>query len=263
MASPQLEDGYTRISNELLEEIFRCEFNGSQLRVLLCLLRNTYGYGRKECDFSTGFVMKALGSDKKNTSVVIKSLIDSHVIKVVREASYTSARKVSLNKNYDEWKVRQPEWASTPTGGKITNRVQQHQQCTVTPTPTVGEVTNRGGGDVTNQKRNILKKDIKDNIYEHFFEQAWHLYPKKRGKSSVSKKAKKELYDAGIENVAPAIEAYKEEAMKMDEQYILYGSTFFNGRWKDYAPAAVALLPREDAPQEQEEPVIDLWTEGA
>ncbi|WP_374993057.1 replication protein, partial [Burkholderia multivorans] len=50
--SPQIEDGYTRIANELYEAILGFGFTQRQLLVLLTVLRKTYGYGKKEDDMS-------------------------------------------------------------------------------------------------------------------------------------------------------------------------------------------------------------------
>ncbi len=48
MASPQLENGYTKISNELLEATAKFPFNGSQLRMILFLWRKTYGFNKPQ-----------------------------------------------------------------------------------------------------------------------------------------------------------------------------------------------------------------------
>lgn len=246
MNTPQLEDGYTRIANELLEAIFQANFNGSQIRVLLCLLRNTYGFNRKECEFSNGFISSVMGIDKKSAAAVVKSLVDGKVLQVMQTATFNSARKVSINKNYSEWECISPQWKKKPTGGDI-------------PTTTGGDIPTTTGGDVPTHKRKNLKKEYKE-IYEDFFETVWKSYPKKRGKESVSAKAKKELYDAGMDIVTAAIEKYKREAEGTDERYVLYGSTFFNSRWKDYIPDPVRGEIEIIKPSEsKEEPPIDLW----
>ncbi len=46
--SPQLEDGYTRIANELLEAIASAPMTLGQIRICLFLVRNTYGFGGKK-----------------------------------------------------------------------------------------------------------------------------------------------------------------------------------------------------------------------
>ena len=80
-----------------------------------------------------------------------------------------------------------------------------------------------------------------------FFEKIWKEYPNKRGKSGVSTKAKKELLKAGYDQVVKAIRNY--EAAKPDWANWLDGSTFFNGRWKDYInPEQTAAPQKKKAP---------------
>ena len=85
---------------------------------------------------------------------------------------------------------------------------------------------------------------------ESCFLALWDLYPKKEGKSSVSKKAKIELHKAGFDVVSSAIENYKAKIQRenRDIQYVKNGSTFFNGAWRDYV---VVDKPEEPMPQQQ------------
>lgn len=72
------------------------------------------------------------------------------------------------------------------------------------------------------------------DVIEEFFNKVWLLYPRKVGKSSVSKSKKKELYKVGYEKLSMAIEIFKKEMSGREQQYIPYGSTFFNTLYKDY-----------------------------
>ena len=85
---------------------------------------------------------------------------------------------------------------------------------------------------------------------ESCFLALWDLYPKKEGKSSVSKKAKAALFKAGFDVVAAAIENYRAKIQRenRDIQYVKNGSTFFNGAWRDYV---VEDKPGEPMPQQQ------------
>lgn len=47
MASPQLEDGFTQIANELMVAMVHAELPGVQTRIVLMIMRETYGYRRK------------------------------------------------------------------------------------------------------------------------------------------------------------------------------------------------------------------------
>ena len=108
--------------------------------------------------------------------------------------------------------------------------------------------------DDGNSCRNQIQYEIQsisaqsaDEI-ESCFLALWDLYPKKAGKSSVSKKAKAELHKAGFDVVSAAIETYKAEIQRenRDMQYVKNGSTFFNGAWKDYleSDAPAETLPK-------------------
>ena len=46
MANPQLSNGYVRIANELLEAICQLDVSGSEMRILLYIIRRTYGFNK-------------------------------------------------------------------------------------------------------------------------------------------------------------------------------------------------------------------------
>ena len=64
----QLENGYTKIANELLVAIYGTNFNATQLKIILCVIRYTYGFNRKSHELSIGFISKATGISKRYIS---------------------------------------------------------------------------------------------------------------------------------------------------------------------------------------------------
>ena len=66
-----------------------------------------------------------------------------------------------------------------------------------------------------------------------FFDSVCDLYPSKKGKTAVTNKALKEMQEAGEDVVRAALQKYI--STKPDWQHWMNGSTFFNGRWRDYA----------------------------
>ena len=88
----------------------------------------------------------------------------------------------------------------------------------------------------TQHKNGKNGKNEKEIYICPFFERAWELFPNKKGKSDVSKKAMRELAEAGEPVIIAAVENYKAEIQRngTEEKYIMYGSRFFNGRWRDY-----------------------------
>lgn len=73
-----------------------------------------------------------------------------------------------------------------------------------------------------------------DNLADKLFNDVWKLYPKKRGKGSVSKMQKRRLLNVGYDNLAKCIERYKSDVNGKDMQYVKNGSTFFNSGYIDY-----------------------------
>lgn len=111
--------------------------------------------------------------------------------------------------------------------------------------------------DDCNSCRNPIQYEIQSesaqsaNEIESCFLALWDLYPKKAGKSAVTKKAKAELYKAGFDVVSAAIENYKAEIQRenRDMQYVKNGSTFFNGAWTDYVEPVAMAEPTQQAPR--------------
>lgn len=128
MASPQKENGYTPISNELLDAILRHNFISTHLKLILCCCRYTYGFSRKEAELSETYISKATGISKRYISQELRNLIEMNVLKVVRESSFTESRILELNKNYDEWKSR-----TTVPQANHSSTVEQEQDTTVEP----------------------------------------------------------------------------------------------------------------------------------
>ena len=94
---------------------------------------------------------------------------------------------------------------------------------TVTVTNTVSDKY------IDNNKSKYIKEASED-----LFETLWMMYPKKRGKGSVSASQKRKLYDVGFDEMSRCIDRYKQEIRGKDEKYVKMGSTFFNSGYIDY-----------------------------
>jgi phage replication O-like protein O len=105
MASPQLENGYTKIADEILEVLPKYKFNGSQMRILMVILRYTYGFSRKQHELSLTFISEATGMNRTQVRRELNTLIAKNVILVLKEASFRKPRVIAFNKNYDQWQV--------------------------------------------------------------------------------------------------------------------------------------------------------------
>jgi phage replication O-like protein O len=103
MANPQIENGYTRIANEILEQISKTNLNGTQLRIVMVVWRYTYGFRQSEHELSNSFIAQAIGI--KNKAAVVRelnALIKGKIITVVGNGS-RKTKVLKFNKNYEEW----------------------------------------------------------------------------------------------------------------------------------------------------------------
>ncbi len=102
MASPQVENGYTRIANEILEQIIKRPFNERQCSIIFYVMRMTYGWGETMAEISLTQIDHAVGVSPAHASKVIKKLVE---LKVLRAEAIPGGRKLGINKDYDNWGV--------------------------------------------------------------------------------------------------------------------------------------------------------------
>jgi phage replication O-like protein O len=220
----QLENGYTKISNEILNILAVTNLNGTQRRILDVVFRYTYGFNRKNHKMSVTFISSATKLNNRNVKRELNNLIDMKIIIIVKEATFSSSRVISFNKDFNTWLLNEHQGANIPPGDKA-------------DTQPGGELDTSPGGELTTQEIKY-KENIKENststLYNDLFEDLWKLYPNKKGKSAVSKKSKESIYKIGMEKMAKAIDNYKQDLKVNTWKQSMNGSTFFNGRYEDY-----------------------------
>jgi phage replication O-like protein O len=155
--SPQLEKGHTRIANELLEAIIAYPFTASQIKVVLVVIRKTYGWRKKKSEISYGVISYLTGLNKRYVKKVVEKLVNDHVL--IKEKNKIK-NILGLNKRYLQWKL----WIT------LKGSVLEDTPKVSCKTPgSVPEDTLKGVlQDTTqNKERNIYKESIKEK--EKFF----------------------------------------------------------------------------------------------
>lgn len=99
-ASPQTEDGYTRVANELLEAILGYKFTQRQLLVVFAVIRKTYGYGKKTDDMSAAQLGAICGMQRNHVTEVIGQLVQMNVL---TRAPGSYGLVLGLNKAHNHW----------------------------------------------------------------------------------------------------------------------------------------------------------------
>jgi len=102
MANPQKEQGFTPIAHAILEHLGNVELLGSEFRVILCVLRKTYGYGKKEDVISLTQFEKFTGLSRPTVVKTLKNLVTRNILVKSPLLAY------KFNKDWDSWVVNPP-----------------------------------------------------------------------------------------------------------------------------------------------------------
>lgn len=218
-----VEKNFTKIPNDILENLARMELSGGQYRVLLIIIRNTYGFHRKGHDFGIGFLQKATGLSEKHTKRVVNELIKMKILIVLKEPGFNNSRRMGINENFAEWGLNSPQVTKNSPGDE--NGLDPGDE----------NVPDPGDENVPQERK--VKENNKETDINNFFEKLWNLYPNKKGKSQINFKQKEKLYfEVGEEKFKKAILKYKKGKEGSDKKYIMHGNNFFNYGYEDYLP---------------------------
>lgn len=110
-ASPQLEDGYIRIANELIEAILGFGFTHREVLVLLSIIRKTYGYGKKKDDISASQLTELCKVPRQHVTTTLNLLAQRNVISK-EKGKYGTV--VGVQKNYKLW-ISASQMKTTPS----------------------------------------------------------------------------------------------------------------------------------------------------
>jgi len=225
--SPKLEDGYTKLANELLDAIIISPFSQHQLRVLLAIMRKTYGFNKKTDDIGLSQLVTMTGIDKADVSRAVSSLTTANV--VIRSAGQFG-HKLSINKHYGQWRLVKSQPRKTVG------------EC---PTKTVGECPTKTVGECPTTKDNLPKDNLpkEKNLLRNrdcassSFDAFWSIWLNKRDKKRARKAFDKIAPDAALlETMLAAVKAQNASAEWIEDggKYIPHATTWLNGeRWND------------------------------
>lgn len=100
----KLDEPYTRISNRIIESLYKMKLSGSELSVVLFIIRNTYGYQEKLKELSISYISNGTNLHKQTVANAIRKLSKMNILEC-GEGSYTLSRKLGINKNTRDWKL--------------------------------------------------------------------------------------------------------------------------------------------------------------
>jgi phage replication O-like protein O len=146
--NPQVEDGYTKIANELLDAIIRHDFSKRELKIVLFVLRKTYGWNKKADVISLSQILAGTGLARTHACSSVNDLVNC---KVLLKQSHQKGQLLELNKKYKDWVCDQ-------NGNSVTKTVMkcdQNGNKGVTKTGTTKDTSKNN----TKEKRQTLIPD--------------------------------------------------------------------------------------------------------
>lgn len=101
MAKPQVENGFLKIANELIEQFAMLNLTKYEWRVLMAILRSTYGWNQKAGAVTTADIVKITKIKRPHVSRARTSLM-------LRKILIIDGSDIGLNKDYDNWLPPEP-----------------------------------------------------------------------------------------------------------------------------------------------------------
>lgn len=102
MASPQLENGYTSLANEIWDALCRTRIPGEWRQIIDVIIRKTYGFHKKEDAISLSQFCKSTGIKRSNVCRALNGLLER---KIIIKKETTSSTIYRFNKDFEEWSV--------------------------------------------------------------------------------------------------------------------------------------------------------------
>lgn len=163
MANPQKENGYTAVANEITEHLMAVELSGANHRVVMAIMRKTYGFQKKEDEISLSQFVEATKLSKRTIVYNLQDLEAKKIIIVVRrtEGSAKLSNIYSFNKDYDTWVVQN----SAPQ--VIENRKQAKRRSAKLRKEVVQNSVNDGGGSAKLGQKVVQNSVKKVNSFAH------------------------------------------------------------------------------------------------
>jgi len=152
MANPQLEDGHTRIANEILENLIRIYLPANQWQILLCIIRKTYGFKKKVDWIANCQIVESTGLVKSTVSRALRGLEKRGLIT-------RNGKSIGFQKDWEQWGV-----SSSANSDKLAIRKQKLAD----RKPELAEQSTKVSSSCVTQKKKNIQKIINKRKHGEF-----------------------------------------------------------------------------------------------
>ena len=153
MADVQLENGYVKLANPLLDAYLRLRLTSYQSSVFFCIVRKTYGFNKKKDRISLSQFEKCTGILRRHVLKTLKELEKMNLITVDKKSHMQVI--YGVQKDFDRW-------ATVPERG---NSLEPSRKSQLYPNEgiTVPEPGYKTVPEPGNNKRQYKRHITKDN----------------------------------------------------------------------------------------------------
>ena len=265
MSTPQLEDGYVRIANALMEAVLAGGFAQRELLVLLTIMRKTYGFQKTEDDMSASQIGAMCKLARPHVTAVLNQLAQRNVI-TKRPGRFGSI--VGIQKDHRKWmSLDQIAPASTDSVRGSTDSVhvpiqyagstdsvqvdstdsvhtkdnlpKDNQQKTKSCAPQAKRDSDDGAPA---QKKSRSIAGLTGDLLARF-ERFYAAYPRKRSAGAAAKVfAKLDPDDSTVDLMLATITRLQQSGEWRTQQYVPHPATWLNGAgWLDQVKTEYAV----------------------
>ena len=103
MANPQIDNGYTKIANEIYDALCKIRIPGEAHQILHVVIRKTYGFNKKQDWIALSQFCLMTGLKRPNVCRAINKLKIMNIIIVIQKDN-GDIRLYRFNKDFDTWK---------------------------------------------------------------------------------------------------------------------------------------------------------------
>lgn len=99
MADVQIDDGYTKVANELLEAVMKINLSSYEFRVIMAIMRKTYGYSKKQDYISLSQLEEITGIKACHVCRTLKKLKDKNMV-------ISNSHLTGIQKDYYNYSIK-------------------------------------------------------------------------------------------------------------------------------------------------------------
>lgn len=105
MERKKLKGNFTTVPNNILEALIKAKVSGTEIDVILAIIRTTLGYQKELAEIAYLYLSKQTGLDRSYCIKLVKNLRRRKIVKKISGDSKTSKNWLGINSNTNEWQV--------------------------------------------------------------------------------------------------------------------------------------------------------------